>query len=303
MFTRPKEIAPLQIARAMPQPYPSRAKLDAAASALALSPRARPAAGSTSGRRPLNEGARRVPVRVHSANSTWATSRGSTKTVPLGGWRPSNGESSRRSGSSSRMVAASVSCGEAGAHLAGVQQAPIRRGRRRPARRAWRSALPSPGEPAADHDLLRRAVLDLDPRRRAAARLVRASPAAWPRSPRAPAASLASSSAAPSPSRCAGARQLGPSSSSSASSLRRSRVGQRQGGVALQPEQVEDHVGHRHVAHPPLHRGGRGQVHPRLEPLEARPATRVEGHDLAVEDECAASPAPRPARGPPGSGG
>ena len=41
--------------------------------------------GSLSGRSPLKEGARRVPLRVHSRNSTEATSRGSTKIVPFGG--------------------------------------------------------------------------------------------------------------------------------------------------------------------------------------------------------------------------
>ena len=60
-----------------------------------------------SGRRPLNEGARSVPLFVHSRNSTCATSRGSTKIVPLGGWRPLNGLVSVRSGSSSRLTSAS----------------------------------------------------------------------------------------------------------------------------------------------------------------------------------------------------
>src|SRR5215210_8142660 len=60
-----------------------------------------------SARRPLNEGARSVPLLVHSRNSTCATSRGSTNTVPLGGWRPLNGLLSVRKGSSSRFTSAS----------------------------------------------------------------------------------------------------------------------------------------------------------------------------------------------------
>ena len=49
----------------------------------------------------MNEGARSVAVRVHSRNSTSATSLGSMNSAPFFGWRPSNGESFRRSGSSS----------------------------------------------------------------------------------------------------------------------------------------------------------------------------------------------------------
>ena len=40
--------------------------------------------GEMSGRRPLNDGARSVPLLVHSRSSTRATSRGSTKIVPFG---------------------------------------------------------------------------------------------------------------------------------------------------------------------------------------------------------------------------
>ena len=61
--------------------------------------------------------------------------------------------------------------------------------------------------------------------------------------PSSPCAAVASSSAAPSPSRCAGTCQLGPFRSSSLSSERRSRYARRVRRSALQPEHVEDHVG------------------------------------------------------------
>ena len=41
--------------------------------------------------RPLKDGALIVPLRVHSRSSTRATRRGSTKTVPFGGWTPGEG--------------------------------------------------------------------------------------------------------------------------------------------------------------------------------------------------------------------
>ncbi len=162
--------------------------------------------------------------------------------------------------------------------------------------RAERGGAPAlTGQPAADHDLLRRADLDLDPRRRPAARLVRGVQALG-HDPLQPlglaglqqrrAVSLA----------VRGRPPARPVELECRQQLAAVRVGQRQGGVALQPQQVEDDVCHRHVAHTPLHRGRRRQVHPRLEPLEARPATRVEGHDLAIQDgapraQCLAQPA------------
>ena len=46
----------------------------------------------------MNEGARSVPALVHSRYSTSATSRGSTKTVPFGGWTPGAGGRTGRLG-------------------------------------------------------------------------------------------------------------------------------------------------------------------------------------------------------------
>ena len=63
-----------------------------------------------SSRRPLNDGARSVRVRVHSANSTSATSFGSTHTglFSRGGLRPVNGAWSARSFSSRACSSRSV---------------------------------------------------------------------------------------------------------------------------------------------------------------------------------------------------
>ena len=62
------------------------------------------------------------------------------------------------------------------------------------------------------------------------------------------------------------------------------QLGQR---AAVEPEQVEDHVGHRHLRGEPLDLALVAHVHPPLERLEARPRrvrARVERDDLAVED-------------------
>jgi hypothetical protein len=61
-------------------------------------------------------------------------------------------------------------------------------------------------------------------------------------------------------------------------------VGESAGRVAVQVEQVEDHVVDRCLTEPGLHRGRRGQAHPALDQLEGRPPIRVEGDHLAVED-------------------
>ena len=62
------------------------------------------ALGSLSSRSPLNEGARRVAVRVHSRNSTSATSFGSTNMRALLRLAAGEGRSLRRSGSSSFFI-------------------------------------------------------------------------------------------------------------------------------------------------------------------------------------------------------
>ena len=72
------------------------------------------------------------------------------------------------------------------------------------------------------------------------------------------------------------------------------RVGQREQRVPVQVEDVEEHVGDGDVAHGAAHRGLVGQVHARLQALEARPALGVEGDDLAVEDRPSRAPSARP---------
>ena len=62
------------------------------------------------------------------------------------------------------------------------------------------------------------------------------------------------------------------------------RVGQGHDGVPVEPEQVEDDVGDRRLLGEPLRLGLGRDVHPVLEPAEARTALVVERDDLAVED-------------------
>ena len=63
--------------------------------------------------------------------------------------------------------------------------------------------------------------------------------------------------------------------------------------MAVEVEQVEDHVVHRQVPHPPPDGRFRGQVHARLEPLEAGTPLLVQGHHLAVQDHALRPQAPR----------
>ena len=173
MFTRPKEIAPLQIARAMAPklPGPERFRQTSKRACVGVSPRGRRRLGSMSSRRPLNEGARSVPARVHSRNSTRATSAGSTNTVPFGGWRPSKGESSRRRGSRRRIRSDSVEAVKPAAHLARIDQtALVERAHRQRAEARGAAALPA--RVAAHHHVLGAVVLHLDPGRGATSRFV-----------------------------------------------------------------------------------------------------------------------------------
>ena len=94
----------------------------------------------------------------------------------------------------------------------------------------------------------------------------------------------ASSSAAPSPSWWAGARQLGPVEAEVGEQPAAIGVGKRERRVPFEPEQVEDHVRHRHLGHLAPDGGVRCQVHPTLEEPEARPPVGIEGDDLAVDD-------------------
>ncbi len=95
---------------------------------------------------------------------------------------------------------------------------------------------------------------------------------------------MASSSASPSPARYAGVRQR------RALQLQRLQqpaavlVAESERRVPVEPQQVEDHVRDGDLAHLAPDGRVRGQVHARLQALEARPALLVEGDDLAVED-------------------
>ena len=62
------------------------------------------------------------------------------------------------------------------------------------------------------------------------------------------------------------------------------RVGELHQGVAVEPQQVEDHVGHGGLASQPRRLRPGGRVHAPLQRGEARQALLVERHDLAVED-------------------
>ena len=61
-------------------------------------------------------------------------------------------------------------------------------------------------------------------------------------------------------------------------------IGQLASGATVEVEQVEDHVVDRGLVHPGLDGGCRGQAHPLLDQLEARPALPIEGDHLAVDD-------------------
>src|SRR3954452_8714255 len=137
--------------------------------------------------------------------------------------------------------------------------------------------------PAPDHDVLEADVLHLDPAARAAARVVgaveplrdHALDALQPRrlqERRALAALVA---------RRAPIRALELALLEQLAAL---LVGQGHRRMSVEVEQVEDDVRDRRVLHAAPDGRVRGEVHARLEPLEARPALVVEGHQLAVED-------------------
>src|SRR5918996_3334993 len=171
--------------------------------------------------------------------------------------------------------------GEAGADLPRVHQPAVLHDANREC--AEMGAAPALARrPAADHDVLEVHVLDLDPARRAPARLVGGVEALghYPFDAELPGgceqcAALAAVIGRGAPRR---ARQL-----EGLEDLAAILVGQRQRGAAVEVEQVEDDVAHRRVAHAPPDRRVRRQVHARLEPLEAGPPLVVEGDHLAVE--------------------
>ena len=191
-----------------------------------------------SGRRPLKEGARSVPLLVHSRNSTCATSRGSTKIVPFGGCRPLKG---LRVGAQRLELALQQRerlFGEASADLPGVDEALVLHHSHRERAETRRSPTLA-RSPAADHHVLGVDVLHLDPVRRAHAWLVRAVEllghhaldavlAWWPRAARSPRRGGTTARATPAPpvraarAGCAAPRTPGPSWSG-----RRGRAGRR----------------------------------------------------------------------------
>ena len=179
---------------------------------------------------------------VISLYSTLATSCGSTNRVSFGGCVPVNGLSSRASDSSMRLHALELGLGEAGADAARVAQLAVLDRSRPRARRAGPSADALAGQPAADHDVGGALVLDLHPALASAAPGCTGSRAAWPRSPRAPAPARRPASprrrrrGAPAPA------TSGPERPSSASCRPARLVGLAHQRVAVEPQQVEDHV-------------------------------------------------------------
>ena len=293
MFTRPKEIAPLQMARAMACTVPGARRQPSSRT----TSRVHVLAQALERRRPQRAGA--GPLReLHHARPAAAPRR----CVPFGGWRPSNGESSRAQRLELAHEQRQRGLGEAACPP--CRRTAARRPRRArppPARPSVSPRPPSPGSQPPITTSCEGRFLTLIQARRAPARLVRrvqplghdalealrrARPPAAPR--RRPRGARAS-------------RQLGPVQLELGQQPAAVGVGQRQRRVALQPQQVEGHVGHRHVAHPPPDRRVRGQVHARLEQLEARAARRRRTPRPRRRGSAGASPARRPSRAPPGS--
>ena len=233
---------------------------------------------------------------VHSRKATSATSRGSTKTACLGGWRPSKGLCCVCRGSSSPARRSQLGLREAAADPAGVAQPPPSvvvlvvadqdgADRLRPA--------PLPGQPAADHELLAADVLDLQPGAAAPSGQVAAVEplgdqpleAALPVSSSS-AFALAAVVAGRLPARAVERERVEP--------LAALGVGEVDERAPVEVQEVEDQVGDRDVGHPPPNCDSEARFMRLWSRSKLGRPSLVEGDHLAVEDRLAWSPARRP---------
>ena len=145
-----------------------------------------------------------------------------------------------------------------------------------------RLALALAGHPAADHELLAALVLHLRPGTAAAARLVDGVESLGDHALE-PLLGARLEQGAPLARVGARGSPRGPLEPELLQPRAALLVGEPHQRVAVQVEEVEDHVGGGDLPGPPLDAAISHQMHAVLEPLEARAAALVERHDLAVE--------------------
>ena len=173
------------------------------------------------------------------------------------------------------------------------------RTRRRAARRCARLRRPSPGSQPPITSSWRADVLDLHPAAERARRARSGESRRLATMPSSRCSAVASQHVAPWPTRCSGVCQRSPLSAERVEQLAPLVVGQLHQRVAVEPQQVEDHVRHRRGLGEPFGLRARADVHAPLQRGEARAPVLVEGDDLAVEDRrVRAERAVQPARAP-----
>ena len=217
-------------------------------------------------------------------NSTSATYRGSTRTAPRGGFGPLvHGGVVALERGEQPVQAVELAVGEAGADPAGVAQVMVVVLDRDEQRADALPPASLPRHPSADDDVGALDVLDLAPRRRPAARLVRAVQALGDDALQ-PLRAGGGDEVLPVADHVVGNLPVGAPEVELGEACATLLVGQRHEGVAVEPEEIEDDVGDRRLLRQALRLRLRRDVHPVLQALEARAPLVVERHDLPVED-------------------